>query len=264
MLSAFNLSSISHSNIGVDIMLNFILCDDNPNILNKLEKTLNSILMQKNLPGQISYSTTQPDKLLNYIENNKYDVAILDIDLKSKITGMSLANIIRKNTKTVYIIFTTAHLEYSLLAYKYKTFDFLPKPVTSEKLEETITRLFEDISNNSRTFFKPNKKNFIINNNDVLFIQKQGKKSIFKTSTQDYALNKSFIDILEFLPQNFVRCHKSYIVNLNKISSIQCNNIIFFNENPNAQCYIGPKYKNQFTEVINYGNTTKLVECINN
>lgn len=242
-------------------MLSFVLCDDNKNILMKLEKMLESILIQNNLEGDISCSVTSPEDLIEYIENNKFDVVILDIDLKSKISGMNLANAIRKINKKAYIIFTTAHLEYSLIAYKYKTFDFLPKPVTLERLEETILRLFDDISGETSIFLRLHNKKFLIKNDDILFIQKQGKKAIFKTTGKDFEYNSSFNDILQDLPQNFVRCHKSYIVNLNKISYIESNNTIIFNENSDVRCYIGPTYENYFTEVINYESNSKLMEC---
>ena len=111
-------------------MLNFVLCDDNKGILEKLEKMIESIIIKNNLSGEIVFSATTPNDIMNYIENNQFDVLILDIDLKSEISGLTLANNIRKNNKKAYIIFTTAHLEYTMVAYKYKTFDFLPKPVT--------------------------------------------------------------------------------------------------------------------------------------
>ncbi len=227
-------------------MLNFVMCDDNRGILNRLEKMLESILINNNLSGQVAYTTTKPDNLINYVEKNPIDVVILDIDLKSNISGMDLANIIRKKNKKAYIIFTTAHLEYSMLAYRYKTFDFLAKPVTIERLEETIVRLFDDITADNSTFFNLNKNKGYINSNDIFYIQKQGKKAIFKTTSKDFVLNSSFSNILSNLPKNFVRCHKSYIVNLNKISHIQSNNTIIFQENINLQCKIGPKYENFF------------------
>lgn len=227
-------------------MLNFVLCDDNQGILNRLEKMLESILISNGLSGQLAFSTTNPDKLLDYTENHLFDVLVLDIDLKSNLSGIDLANIIRKRNKTAYIIFTSAHLEYLMVAYKYKTFDFIAKPITRERLEETIYRLFDDISSDSNNFFRIGKKKEYINTNDILFIQKQGKKAIFKTVKSEFELNSSFSNILSQLPDNFIRCHKSYIVNLNKISYIESNNTIIFNENIDDQCSIGPKYENLF------------------
>ena len=227
-------------------MLNFVLCDDNKNILNRLEKMLESIFINNRLSGQVVYTTTDPDNLIKYTQFNPFDVLILDIDLKSDTSGIDLANIIRNKNKKAYIIFSTAHLEYLMVAYKYKTFDFLAKPITIERLEETVLRLFDDISAENETFFKVNNKSGYINSNDIFFIQKQGKKAIVKTTFNDYILNSSFSDILNRLPNNFIRCHKSFIVNLNKISRIQSNNTIIFKDKDEFQCQIGPKYENLF------------------
>ena len=227
-------------------MINFVICDDNKNILNRLGIILESIFIKNNLSGQIGLSTTNPDEFLDYIKNNHFDIVILDIDLKANLSGIDLANIIRKRNKKAYIVFTTAHLEYMMVAYKYKTFDFLAKPITSERLEETIMRLFEDISDNENSFFKFGNKKEYINTNDIFFIQKQGKKAIFKTYKNDLEINASFTDILNQLPQNFVRCHKSYIVNINKISYINSDNTITFSENFKDQCFIGPKFEHIF------------------
>ena len=228
-------------------MLNFVLCDDNENILNKLEKMLEAIFIKKNLPGQVSFTTTNPDELLKYTNVNQFDVLILDIDLKSDISGLDLAQKIRSKNKKSYIIFSTAHLEYIMVAYKYKTFDFLAKPITIERLDETVMRLFNDVSSVNNTFFKISNKEGYINSNSIFFIQKQGKKAILKTNIGDYELTSSFSDILSRLPENFVRCHKSYIVNVNKISGIRSDNIIIFKDNNKIQCQIGPKYENLFT-----------------
>lgn len=241
-------------------MLNFVLCDDNQCILNKLEKMIESILIQNNLSGEIVFSATKPNDIINYIENNKFDVLILDIDLKSEISGLTLANKIRKNNKRAYIIFTTGHLEYSMIAYKYKTFDFLAKPITSERLEETILRLFDDVYSDSFNFIKIDNKNSFIKSEDVFFIQKDGKKAIFKTKEKDYETYCSFSNILDGLPENFVRCHRSYIVNIDNVSSIQSNNIVIFKNNFCSQCFIGPKYEKFFTEVFNNGDLKQLME----
>lgn len=241
-------------------MLNFVLCDDNQSILTKLEKMINAILIQHNLDGEIVFSSDKPNDILNYIDNNKYDVLILDIDLKSDITGLALASYIRKTNKKAYIIFTTAHLEYTMVAYKYKTFDFLAKPITIERLEETILRLYDDIYSDSFNFFEINKNNFI-RSDDIFYIQKNGKKAIFKTKEKNYEVYCSFSNILNNLPSNFIRCHKSFIVNLDKISSIKSNNLIIFKENFCSQCFIGPKYENLFTEVIKHGDSKQLMEC---
>lgn len=236
-------------------MLDFLICDDNFNVLKKLEKMLESVFMSKKFDAQIVLSTTNPEEVINYTKNNSINVVILDIDLKSKISGLDLANIIRKKDKNTYIIFTTGHLEYGLLAYKYKTFDYLPKPVTIERLEDTITRLFEDISGNCANFVRLDNNKTIINQDNIQYIQKDGMKVVFHTDTRNYETYSSFKKILPQLPIDFVQCHKSYIVNTKKITDVDTsNNTIYLNNNQNCKCFIGPKYKNKFMEVFKYGN----------
>ena len=138
-------------------MLNFILCDDNIPTLDRLSKMLESIFINHEIDAGITLKTTSPYEVISHIENNKVDVVFLDINLKSELNGCDLADEIRKHNKNVYIIFLTGHLEYALLAYKYKTFDYLPKPIVNERLEDTILRLVEDMNSWSSKFIKLNK-----------------------------------------------------------------------------------------------------------
>ena len=110
-------------------MLNFVICDDNLNILDRLEKMLDTIFCKNDFEAQVAFSSDNTEEVLNYISSNKVDVAMLDINLKSNKTGIELAKEIRKINKNIYIIFTTGHLEYAMIAYKVKTFDYIAKPI---------------------------------------------------------------------------------------------------------------------------------------
>ena len=243
-------------------MLNFALCDDNFCAIDKLTKMLNSIIISHNLQGQITFSTSNPNELLNYIKNNPTHVLLLDIDLKSSTSGLQLAEKIREIDKNIYIIFVTGHLEFGLVAYKYKTFDFLQKPLTKERLEETILRLYSDIFGSRSTYIRLDNNKTVIKENSIRFIRKNGMKVIFHTDTRDYETYSSFSKISDMLPYNFVRCHKSYIVNMTKITDIDiANNSINFTKND--KCYIGPKYKNYFMEVLNDEYFTNNMVCTN-
>jgi DNA-binding LytR/AlgR family response regulator len=250
-------------------MLNFVLCDDNKSNLDRLAKILESIFIKNNIDAEVTYTSTTPEDILNYMNSNSVNVLFLDIDLKSETSGIDLANQIRKYNKEVYIIFTSAHLEYILIAYKCKTFDFIPKPLSTERVEETILRLIDDINSATKqtTFIRIDNKNTIINQDKVNFIKKDGMKLVFYTDTRTYETYSSFNKISNVLPDNFIRCHKSYIANVNKISNIKTNDntIIFENKkDSDMKCYIGPKYKNKFMEVLKNGNFTINLDSINN
>lgn len=235
-------------------MLNFVVCDDNTVILNKISKMLESIFIKHSLDANIVLKSNSANDVISFIKSNKVDVLLLDINLKGQISGLNIAEELRKTNKSAYIIFTTGHLEYVMLAYKFKTFDYLAKPITIEKLEETILRLFNDIENSShKKYIKIGNNQTIICENDIEYIKRDGMKIVFHTNKKDYETYSSFKKIQLNLPQNFVRCHKSFIVNINKISNIETSSNTISFEN-NSHCLIGPKYKNNFMEVLNnYG-----------
>ena len=88
-------------------------------------------------------------------------------------------------------------------------------------------------------------------------------KLVFCTDSGNYETYNSFSKIKEALPDNFVRCHKSYIANTNSIHNINSNNnkVYFTND---LSCDIGPKYKNNLMEVFKYGNISNNLDNFNN
>ena len=235
--------------------MKFVLIEDDKKQLNDLMHILDSVFIKHDLDADIVFSTNDVESLLSYIEKNKVDVLILDIDLKSNLSGLEIAEIVRRENKECYIIFQTAYLEYSLMAYKYKTFDFICKPLTYQRLEDCILRLFDDISGSTKKFIRIDNKNTIIDESDIKYIKREGMKLIFHTESRDYEIYSSFLKIQNFLPSNFIRCHKSFIANINNITKVESStNTVFFN---NSFCDIGPKYKKNFMEVINKNGSIK-------
>ena len=235
-------------------MLNFVICDDNLNILDRLEKMLDTIFCKNDFEAQVAFSSDNTEEVLNYISSNKVDVAMLDINLKSNKTGIELAKEIRKINKNIYIIFTTGHLEYAMIAYKVKTFDYIAKPLNYDRLEETIIRLFEDVTSVPKRYLKIDNKNTLVDESEVQYIKRDGMKLVFHTSSRDYDTYSSFNKFQDKLPENYIRCHKSYIANINQIKDVEpvSGTITFKNGNT---CDIGPKYKSDLMEVLNnYGN----------
>lgn len=230
-------------------MLNFVICDDNLNILDRFSKILESIFIQHNFDAQIGLKTSEVDELLNYIDENKTDVLILDINLKSNQSGLEIASKVREKHKDTYFIFTTAHLEYAMIAYKFKTFDYLAKPVTFDRLEETIVRLFEDINGSPKKYIKIDNKNTFIDAAEILYIKRDGMKLIFHTKKRNYETYSSFNKIQVCLPSYFMRIHKSFIVNIHNIVNLDSvSSIVDFDDN--STCDIGPKYKKDFIEEV--------------
>jgi len=244
-------------------MLNFVLFDCNPQVLDKLSKMLEAIFIKNRIDAEIGLKTTSATEVLSYLNSHSADVILFDIKLQSDdFSGMELAKKIRMTNKSIYFIFLTGHLEYVFLAFKVKTFDFLPKPITFENLEETILRLISDVKENPKKYIRIDNKNTIIDKDSIYYIRKSGTKLIFQTESNTYEVYSSFNKIQPFLPSNFVRCHKSFIANVDKITNIKESNTILFDDK--TSCSIGPKYKNNFLEVFNHENCPKFFKCSKN
>lgn len=234
-------------------MINFIICDDNIHMLNRISSLFESAFIKGDFDAKISLKTTNYQDIFSHLSSNKTDVIILDIQFdNSNLSGLDIAEKIRNINKNCYIIFTTSHFEYVMEAYKFKTFDYLIKnTITIDTLLDTLNRLFDDINGASNKFIKIDSKGTIIEIDSIQFIEKESMILIYHTPFEDYRIYSSFSKIENSLPSNFIRCHKSYIVNMNNISSIKLNeNIIFLKDN--SICYIGPKYKKQFMEVFKH------------
>lgn len=239
-------------------MLNFIICDDDINMINKLSSLFEKTFIKNDFDAKIVLKTSNYKEILSFMTSNLVNVVILDIEFKnSKINGLNIAEEIRKINKDCYIIFITSHFEYLMEAYDYKTFAYLFKnSISIDTLSDTLNRLFDDASGSSTKFLKIDNKGTYIDLNDIQFIEKNGMKIIYHTSHGILETYNSFSKIEDKLPSCFIRCHKSFIANTNNVVNISLsNNSITFK---NAEiCYIGPKYKNHFMEVIDYDTVSK-------
>lgn len=230
-------------------MLNFAICDDNLNILDKLEKMLENIFTKNNFEATVTYKTSTTTDMLDFVSNNKTDVIMLDINLKCNKTGLELAEAIRKINKDAYLIFTTAHLEYAMVAYKFKTFDYLAKPLTYDRLEETIIRLFDDVHGTPKRYLKLDNKNTLVDASEVHFIKRDGMKLVFHTASRDYEIYSSFNKFQDRLPDSYKRCHKSCIANTSQIIDVEpVSGTITFKDG--SSCGLGPKYKSELMNIL--------------
>lgn len=234
-------------------MLNFVLCDNNNNTINTIANIFESAFIKSDFDSQIVLKTTDYREVLNFISTNKVDVVVLEVTYENtSMTGLDIAEKIRKLNKNCYIIFVSSNMSYITKAFQYKIFDYLFKyTLTVDSLLNTLQRLFDDISNSNCKFLKVDNKGTFVDSNDIQYIEKNGMKLIYHTYNNNYETYNSFSKIIDKLPENFVRCHKSFIANINNISSIclSDNNSIYFKND--TTCYIGPKYKNCFLEMIN-------------
>ena len=168
---------------------------------------------------------------LDYIKNNPVDVAFLDINMPV-MSGFDLIKLI--DTR---VIITTAFRESAAASYDLDVVDYLVKPIPLSRFIKSIGKITAelDVKNGikqeaSKTdhhiFIKSDKKMIKILMEEILFIE--GMKEYIKVVTADksYITLKSLASLSEELPiDKFIRIHKSFIIAIDKIKSIEGNRI---------------------------------------
>ena len=146
-------------------MLNFALCDDNESILARLSKMLESLFIKYNFDCKVTFTSVDPNSFLAYVINNPVDVIFLDIDLKSNINGLSLAETIRKYNKNIYQIVLRWHIQNGIIPIPYS---FNPKHNKSNldvfdfELTDDEMKVIDGFNYNSRLRYDPDNCDFSI------------------------------------------------------------------------------------------------------
>lgn len=213
-------------------MVKIGMCDDHIDTLKLAGKLIESELMEQNFEAEITLITDNQKEVLEAVKTRKVDILFLDIDFKNKgKNGIEFAKELRTLNKDFYLIFLTAFHRYMHVSFTVKVYDYLVKPINRENVEELISRLKEEFRSEKTMFLHLNKWESIRTDN-ILYIEKQGNKSIVITTEGNISTSKTLEKLLQELPANFHKCHRSYIVNIKKIVRVdRKNNIAFLAKN---------------------------------
>ncbi len=221
-----------------------IVVDDEP-----LAVSLLSSYVQKVPFLELIFSTENPLEALDFIQKNEADLAFLDIQMP-ELTGINFMEI--AGNKLKYIL-TTAYAEYALEGYEYNVVDYLLKPISFDRLYKSALKAQERLSNNEVSagqyfFVKSSGQQHRINFDEVLYIESLKDYVNIKTEHQEYIVLDTLKSFEQQLPDtSFIRVHKSYIINLDKIKTVNIKsaNLISGGEIP-----IGESYKLNFLKKL--------------
>ena len=162
-------------------------------------------------------------KALEYIEKNKPDIIFLDISMP-KLDGMALGKIINHFPKHSLIIFITAHKDYAVDAFEIHAYDYILKPYSEERIVSILKNIEKHLDkksiNNKITIWKDNKmmvKSII----DISYCEARERETLIYIKGMQYNINCSISEFYKKLPKEFFfRSHRSYIINIDKITEI--------------------------------------------
>ncbi|MBC5622536.1 LytR/AlgR family response regulator transcription factor [Butyricimonas hominis] len=184
-------------------------------------------------------------KALSVVEETPVDLIFLDIQMP-ELNGLELSRLVGNKVK---IIFTTAFEQYAIEGFRVDALDYLLKPFNYSEFLRAATKALRTHPAPESIFVKSDYKLVQVQLKDILYIE--GLKDYIRIQTEDgqgILTLMSMKSIEDFLPADtFVRVHRSYIVNMNKIKTIERNRIIF------GKVYIpiSDSYKDRFTELLN-------------
>lgn len=208
-------------------MIKIAMCDDERAFVDKVK-----VLLERYFCGRYSLSCFNTAVgLLGYVfEDAKGDVdlLIMDIEVKSR-NGIDLSNEIVKQFPQIKIIFLTAYPEYSEQVYMGgKPSGFILKPIKDEVFEVQLSKLFNEIEKErtNEIVLKTSDGIVKVKINLIQYISNNKRIITVHTESKGYSSYMKISDIEMVLDSRFIRCHQSYIVNMDYIENISTKNEI--------------------------------------
>jgi DNA-binding LytR/AlgR family response regulator len=172
---------------------------------------------------------------LEFLDQERVDLLFLDVEMP----GANGFDLLDRLTYSPRIILTTSKTEYAFNAFQYHVNDYLKKPFTYKRFVEAIEKLQQQTAeagpappsatpppDGDFLFIKAEDKLIKIRKDDILFLESMRDYVKFVTAAKSYVTYNTLKSMEEkLIGQNFLKVHRSYIVNINKIDDIRGNTI---------------------------------------
>lgn len=206
--------------------MNCIIVDDEEMSRNAMEHLVSRV-KPLNLVKVFSGSM----EALNYLHNETVDLILLDVEMP-ELSGLDF---IKSLKKSPLIILATSKKDYAIEAFEYNVVDYLLKPITADRFIKAINKakdIFDsaqnipDFSEKDYVFVKTNSVLLKINIKDILWIEALGDYTVINTFDKKHIVHSTLKAIEGKLsPEIFTRVHRSYIVSVDRIDSIDDSTI---------------------------------------
>jgi len=200
-------------------------------------------------------------KAIEFLKKEKIDLMFLDVNMP-EITGIDFLKTI---PNPPYTIITTAYREYAIEGYDLDVIDFLLKPISFERFLKAINRYCNrtrsNASRNGNGAVETQEKRFIhiqdgknifkLPYEDVFYFEGYGEYVKVITSSKTYMVRDSLTEFEnKFSPEHFIRIHKSYIINTQKITGFSTIQVIL----KDKQLPIGRMYRDKVMTTLKEGS----------
>ena len=242
-------------------MLRVFVCEDNDLHREQINEIIKNYIECEALDMEVVLSVPNPGAVISYLSENpgKSGLYVLDVELSSDIDGLMLAEKIRKYDPRGFIIFVTVHGEALPLTFKYKAeaLGFITKSdfQIGMRLCECIRDAYIKYTGkttelNDNFVFKINHNLIALKRDEIIYFEASldtAHKITVYTRNSVYNFYEKIKNLEKELGNGFFRCHKSYVVNLKKIKTINTATNTIYMEN-NSICFVSAR---QVSTLIN-------------
>jgi len=230
-----------------NLTLNCLVVDDDSLSRNILEDLINDTTSLN-----LAASCQDPIQAFNFLKEQQVDLLFLDIEMP-KMDGMEM---LRNLNPLPQVVLVTSHTEYAVESYEYDVTDFIKKPITPARFLKAIDKVYKRLSTEETKittkgdtiFIKSDSRLVQIDTNKIFWIEALGNYMRVITEDGKYTILSTMKDVASKLPSDeFVRVHRSFIVRVDKIKSIEDNYIII----DEKQINIGKAYKDGLNKFLN-------------
>ena len=225
-----------------------LMCDDQKEFLIRLEKVLDNILSDTKITFYL-ISFTDPEEALKYLsEYMDIDIVFMDILLEDK-NGYEIAKQMRTIAPKSKIIFLSSTTAYALKGYTIRATRYLVKPIKKSELSAVLNEVVSELQFDNDDFIVE-KNDFGIHKlyfNEIIYIETCKRNTLIHTISGDYISYKSMKEHQGKLNNNFIRCHSSYIVNMEYIKDYQGYEINLLN---NDKIWVSKNRRKEFLHTL--------------
>ena len=227
-------------------MIRSIVVDDDPMSIKALQHLIGKV-------DFLELISTFPNAMeaSNFIQNNNVDLIFLDVEMP-EMTGMEL---LKNQNNLPAVILYTSKKEYAVESYDHDVIDYLIKPPTLPRFLRAANKAKDFINNNKGTTDQTTKEIYVkvksllvkIEVDEILWVEALGDYVKVITAEKKFTVHSTMKSIEEKLPSSqFIRVHRSYIVNFDKITLIE-DDIISIDGNLIS---LGKSYRKEFMKRI--------------
>ncbi|EMT45465.1 LytR/AlgR family response regulator transcription factor [Anoxybacillus flavithermus] len=177
---------------------------------------------------QVVGEATNGEELVQLIVAEKPDIALVDIHMPN-LDGMEAIKSCKQLFPTLQVVFTTGCENFAVEAFNVAAVDYIVKPIEPPRLFSALEKARKLIQMYGAAEQKKAKRLDIKLYNsilflpmeEILFIEKESRKTVIHTSDEKYETNEPLSELAERLEPFFLKTHRSYVINLKKVIKIE-------------------------------------------